>query len=185
MPKCKFVYRNHKRCSAVAIEGGDGFCVKHKPEEEEEEEQGDDGMVELPMPPLDERLVQENLKLKLDIDRLTNELNRLTVALNAVEKKPSRETRKSTLSEKKVWRKARFMFYGEVKGNQDLLMSILNRLKSSDLIEPTATMSDIPWLNVKKVSDHMFDQKEIIEKKMYYDVAYDLLLKALKDKLHV
>jgi hypothetical protein len=183
MPKCKFVYRNHKRCSAVAIEGGDGFCAKHKPEEEEED--SGDGDVELPMPPLDERLVQENLKLKLDIDRLTNELNRLTVALNAVGEKKPRETRKSTLSEKKVWRKARFMFYREVKGNQDLLLSILNRLKSSDLIEPTATMSDIPWLNVKKVSDHMFDQKDIIEKKMYYDVAYDIFVKELKDKVNV
>ena len=214
--KCKFVHSgNHKKCTRWALEDHT-YCEIHSSNEIRVADEGGgarDEHIILPLPPqqqqedvmgyrnpFDQRLVEENMKLKGEVDRLMNELNRLTIALTAVttvnngdsvrqnsitvtggkktqgiEEQQQVSSRRPT--EKKVWNKARLLFYNEVKKNSDLLNTILARLKASDLIEPAAAVKDIPWLNIKKVSDHMFDQKDLAERKMYYDVSFDLLMK--------
>lgn len=206
MPRCKFVYANRRRCASNSLKGCD-LCSRHAKKEREDaaaatDDDVDEDIAMLPMPPDDVRngngrkdgsklfddvLVDENMKLKTDVARLTNELNRLTVTLTASLKdkseggdptKSNKKARsKNPPTEKKVWRKARFMYYNEVKTNVDILANILARLKTCDLIQQDAGIKDIPWLNVKKVSDHMFDGKDVVEKKMYYDVAHDILTK--------
>jgi hypothetical protein len=183
MPRCAFVHKNKKVCAGTAKKGA-VYCVDHLPKANDTEtEEGDardtdiEDDLDLPMPPVRKQgkdygaMIKD---MKAQIDSLAKDLQEL--------KGVGRRKMKvlSPPSDKRIWRKAKYLYYREVKNDEEILKTILTRLKSSDLIHQGATTKNIPWMNVKMVSDHMFDNKSDVDKQMYFDLSRELLVKGLK-----